>query len=88
MSTYLIEIKIKPLTYRPLTSMPEIMAFTEQEQYHLAGAEQITDRLKVLLPEIHRNQPQFLRFKLEIKEGDEIDANSYQDFLNLKKNLI
>ena len=82
MATYLIEIRIKPLTFKLSTSMPEIMAFTEEEdRFHLAGAEQITDRLKVLLPEIQQNQPQLIRFKLEIKEGDEIDANSYRDFL-------
>ncbi|VEP17683.1 hypothetical protein H1P_6340012 [Hyella patelloides LEGE 07179] len=87
MATYLIEIRIKPLTYRPPTSMPEIMAFSEgEDRFHLAGAEQISDRLNVLLPEIHLNNPQLIKFKLEIKEGDEIDANSYQDFLALIKN--
>ncbi|VEP16096.1 hypothetical protein H1P_4020007 [Hyella patelloides LEGE 07179] len=89
MTTYLISIQIKPLTYKPSTSetLPEIMAFQEEEdRYYLAGAEQITDKLTVLLPEIHQNNPQIIRFKLEITEGDEIDANFYQDFLNLIKN--
>ncbi|VEP17122.1 hypothetical protein H1P_5510002 [Hyella patelloides LEGE 07179] len=88
MSTYIVLIYVKPLTSTPET-LPEIMAFQEREAlYHLAGEEQMADQLKVALPEIQKNNPQLIRFKLEIKEGDEIDANSYQDFLNLIKNCI
>ena len=88
MNVYLISIHIRPLNYKPSNSetIPEIMAFTEGEQYHLAGAEQITKQINVLLPEIHQNNSQFLRFKLKITEGDDIDALSYQDFLDLTQN--
>ncbi|VEP16324.1 hypothetical protein H1P_4350009 [Hyella patelloides LEGE 07179] len=64
MATYLISIQVKPLSASNVAEkMNEIMAFQEKEAfYHLAGAEQISDQLKVALPEIHLNNPQIIRF--------------------------
>ena len=88
MSTYLISIQIRPSTISKTQGMREMIAFQEEDRYYLAGAEQIVEGLKSLLPEIESNDPLSLKMRLEIREGDESDADSYQDFLNKIKNQL
>ena len=86
MTTYLISIQIRPSTISKTQGLTEIIAFQEEDRYYLAGAEQIVEALKSLLPVVDSNDPLSFKMRLEIREGDESDADSYDDFLDKIKN--
>lgn len=88
MSTYLISIQIRPSTISKTQGLDEIIAFQEENNYYLAGVEQIADVLESLLSHIDSNDPKSIKMRLEIREGDEFDAESYSDFLKNIRNQV
>ena len=87
MTTYLISIRITPSTISQTQGLPEMIAFQEEDRYYLVGTDQIAEKLQTLLPEIESNDPCLIKMKLEIREGIESDADSYQDFLTKVKKV-
>ncbi|MDJ0746317.1 MAG: hypothetical protein QNJ32_23540 [Xenococcaceae cyanobacterium MO_167.B27] len=85
MSTHLISITIKPFSASESSGLTEIIAFQEGDEYYLVGVEEVVEELKALLPDIQNNNPRSIKMKLEIRPGNEIDAESYQDFLSKMK---
>lgn len=85
MSTHLISITIKAFSASESSGLSEIIAFQEGNQYYIVGVEHIASALEALLPDIQDNNPQSIRLRLEIRTGDEIDAESYKDFLSKMK---
>ncbi len=88
MSTYLISIQIKPSSITQTQGLAEIIAFQEENKYYLTGIEQIAEAIESLLPQIDSNAPQSIKLRLEIRPGDETDADSYRDFLKNIKNQL
>ena len=78
-SRHILSIQIKPWRGRD-EFLPQVIAFKEGEEHHLAGIEQVTKELKELLPEIEENYYRSLSFALEIRKGDEIEAGIVRDF--------
>ena len=79
-SQHRISVQIKPLI--PTGEyLPEVIAFKEGDKYYLAGFEQIVAKIKALLPEVEDKYYQPIEMRLEIREGDEIEAEAANEVL-------
>ena len=79
-SQHRIIVQIKP--WIPTEEfLPQVIAFKEEDQYYLAGFEQIVAKIKALLPEIESNSYRSIVMSLEIREGDEIEIEIAREVL-------
>ncbi len=79
-SQHRIIVQIKP--WIPTEEfLPQVIAFKEEDQYYLAGFEQIVAKIKALLPEIESNSYRSIEMTLEIREGDEIEIEIAREVL-------
>ena len=88
MTTYLVSILIKPSTMSKTQELEGIIAFQEEDHYYLAGVQQMAEALESILPEIDSKDLHSIKMRLEIREGDQIDADSYDDFLENIRNKV
>ena len=79
-SRHLISLQIKP--WRDSEELLEqVIGFKEGEKYYLAGWEQLGRKLLEILPEIEENYYQPILMSLEIRAGNEIEAEIVREAL-------
>ncbi len=79
-SRHLISLQIKP--WRDSEELLEqVIGFKEGDKYYLAGLEQLGRKLLEILPEIEANHYPTIAMLLEIRKGDEIEAEIVSEIL-------
>ena len=86
MPQYIISLRIEA-DRENSESLPEVIAFSEGENYHLVGLEQISPQLKALLPNIENNLYEEIALSLQIREGNETEAEIFTRYLEEKREL-
>lgn len=79
-SRHLISLQIKPLKATE-EGLSQIIVFKEGEKYYLAGWEQLGKKFLEILAEVEENYYRPVEMLLEIKEGDEEEAEIVGELL-------
>lgn len=80
-SRHLISLQIKPWKDSE-ELLEQVIGFKEGDKYYLAGLEQLGRKLLEILPEIEANSPCSIVMSLEIREGDEVEAEVAREILS------